>query len=763
MHSASHSSYEDCICMQTDAFRQSIAYKRNLVFDSSDTYFGIMSKLWLKIKDHPLPAILIMGLLFRLIYLIHYINLPDWDQLLVDSLFHFRWASSIADGNILGHEPYFRAPFYIYLLGGIFSIFGKSILVGRIFGHLIGLAVVALTYSTAKDIFSKKVAVIAALVYSLNPIALYFESELLVDSLFAALILLSINFFFKQFEDSRIRWPILTGIALGLAAITRPLILPMIPLYIIWLAVFKWSSGYSIKNLGVMIIFIVLIITPVTLRNYIIGNDFVLIASSGGINFYIGNNEKADGLSAVMPPPLGADWTMEDIEYLAEKSIGRNLSASEISDYWLGQGWQWIKNNTGDFYELYIKKLYYLLNAREISNNRNIDLFFGKFPYFRYNPIKTGIIYPLALIGIAGLILSGRASKKRLFLILFILLYALTISFFFINARFRLPILPIAAILASSGIYFIIDIIKSRTSISTLIVTGAIAMAAFLIANSNLYSYQNENVAGGYFNRGNFYLYHGSYEQALENYRQALKYNPSYPDARLNIGAAYLKMGEIDSADYYFRKELEYFPNNAESHINLASLYYLEEKYDSALIASQKAIEIKPYDNQARLIQLRAVAAQDDTTLFRSALQQAELMTDSIPAVYLEAGLQYSRWKIYDKAEFYLKRALQSESEPIETDSRTFTYDISRNPREIRAMAAYQLGYIYGLAGQMEKSIELSNTAINYDSALVNAYINLASGYISIGSIQKAREILLIADRKFPENETVQRFLNHIE
>ena len=40
----------------------------------------------------------------------------------------------------------------------------------------------------------------------------------------------------------------------------------------------------------------VLVIAPVTLRNYIVGHDVVLMTSNGGLNLYIGNNENADGV-----------------------------------------------------------------------------------------------------------------------------------------------------------------------------------------------------------------------------------------------------------------------------------------------------------------------------------------------------------------------------------------------------------------------------------------------------------------------------------
>jgi len=81
----------------------------------------------------------------------------------------------------------------------------------------------------------------------------------------------------------------------------------------------------------------------------------------------------------------------------------------------------------------------------------------------------------------------------------------------------------------------------------------------------------------------------------------------------------------------------------------------------------------------------------------------------------------------------------------------------------MRARAAYQLGYINGLNGNYNQSIEYSNAAIALDSNLTEAYINLISGYMSIGDMNKTRNILNLADRKFPGNETLKILKSRIQ
>ena len=301
------------------------------------------------IKEHPLAAVISVGLIIRVIFLVSYLSSAEWNHLIVDSLYHDRWAMYIASGNILGDEVYFRAPFYIYLLGGLYAIFGHSLLIARIFGHVLGLASVVITYHLGSRIFSHRTGIIAACIHAIYPIAIYFESELLVEGLFAFLVELSLLFFWKASTEGRSRDYIFSGIIIGLAAITRPVIMALVPLFVLWILIRSGGISRALGKVAIMVGAAGLMIFPITLRNFAVGNDPVLISSSGGINFFIGNNEHANGLSASMPPPLGARWQISDIKYLAEQETGKRLKPSQISSHWYNKGLQWITDNKADF------------------------------------------------------------------------------------------------------------------------------------------------------------------------------------------------------------------------------------------------------------------------------------------------------------------------------------------------------------------------------------------------------------------------------
>ena len=239
--------------------------------------------------------------------------MPDWNMLTVDNYYHFNWGKDIASGNIFGDTTYFRAPFYIYCLALVFSLFGATLAAARIFGLVIGLASLLLTFLTGKELFSRRTGLIAAAIQSVYPLILYFESELLLDPLFMLLLQLSVYFFVLWYKKQNLLSLICMSLALGLASITRPTALLFVPPVIVF---FYFSSTLWRQRVKLIVSFtflLALVILPITIRNYVVGGEAVLISSQGGINFYIGNNKQSDGVTAAMPEPLGHNWKIDDI------------------------------------------------------------------------------------------------------------------------------------------------------------------------------------------------------------------------------------------------------------------------------------------------------------------------------------------------------------------------------------------------------------------------------------------------------------------
>lgn len=718
------------------------------------------------ISENPLFAILILAGIIRGVFLLLYYYDEQWDQLLVDSLFHSYWAQSIADGNIIGQESFFRAPFYIYLLGGIYAVFDNSILAARIFGFLVGMVSVFITGRIAFKLFGKKTAILAALIHAIYPIAIYFESELLVDSLFTFLFELSVLIFLYALETKETKWHILTGLIIGLAAITKPTILALLPIYIIWLFIKNDNIGKSLSRSLILIASLIIIILPVTIRNLMVADDFVLISSSGGINFYIGNNAEADGSTASMPPPLGHNWQIKDINYIAENETGQKLKASEISSFWFNKGINWITENKIDFIKLYLRKLYLCFDNPEVSNNRDLKIFFANNSMLRLIPVNYAFILALVSIALFLLLIKREFNSQILFVLIIILSYLLILSLFFINARFRLPVIPLLIILASYGFSNFLNINKHVISLklhSMALVIGTIVFFLSYMPSTKTFS---KNISSGLFNQANYYLYKGDYNRAADLYNQLLISNPHFPDANLNLGVAYLRQGNGDSAEYYFGREIKLFPNRADGYVNRSSLYLINGQYSLSIEYADSALAIKPYHTEANRIKMRNQAILYDTIGLQNTINEALAATSEKARIHLEAGLIYSNWQMNDLALDHLTLALSGSSVSAETDDRAFTYSGLTGRQislKIKGQAAYQLGYIYGKQNDLVRAIELSNLAILNDSSLTDAYVNLINAYHLAGKIDRARSVARVALEKFPNHQSIRAISSAIK
>src|SRR5438128_12098809 len=80
---------------------------------------------------------------------------PFFPVLMGDSHGYDEWAQRIAGGDWIGHEVFYQAPLYPYLLGVIYAIGGRSLLLVRIIQVIIGAASCALLGVAASRLFSR--------------------------------------------------------------------------------------------------------------------------------------------------------------------------------------------------------------------------------------------------------------------------------------------------------------------------------------------------------------------------------------------------------------------------------------------------------------------------------------------------------------------------------------------------------------------------------------------------------------------------------
>lgn len=715
------------------------------------------------LRDRLLLLLLIAAIIIRVGYLWYYSTLPQWDQLTVDNYYHHHWAQDIAGGDIFGDTTYFRAPFYVYCLGLLYAIFGDGLWVGRLFGVAVGAVSVLLTFLIGRRIFGRNAGLIAAALHAIYPIAIYFDGELLLDSLFTLLLEASLYSFLTWWDDRTLKKALVAGLFVGLATITRPTMLVLVPFGILAMLI-GTGAGLSdrIKQTAAFAVGMIICILPITVRNIAVADDAVLIASQGGINLYIGNNPSADGFSAILPEPLGANWRLRDIAFTAEQEMGRPLKPGDISGYWNSRATDWIAADPIAAAKLYLRKLYYSFGNREISNNRDLSRFFGLVPYFKYHPLSFALIFGFGLV---GAVLYSSNVRIRM-IVITILLFTATNALFFVNSRFRLPLVPLFLVLAAVACVKLVRMLWQEPLKAAL--PASLLVAAALFSYFPLVSYPQGANVQGYISEALYHHVEGDYEQSIRLLYEAERRDPSYPEIHLNLGAAFFRRGQTDSARFHFLRETELHPKRAKAYVNLASFALVSGNIQDARRTLAQAIDLQPYDVTANLLALRIAAA--DTSLetedVRQTVETAIHRSDSDLQVIQEAArLLQSKGELL-ASEPLLRATLTMEPPPIETDDAAFDRVFPHSSVEWNrrlAQSHHLLGYLFGVSARYDSAIYHSQKAIELDSTFADAYVNLISGYLSQGNSQAAADVLSTAVARFPRHDRLQRLASMLQ
>jgi len=207
-------------------------------------------------------------------------NDPNFLLPQVDCLWHHRWAVEIATGNFWGDEVFFRAPLYPYLVGVIYKLLGVHITLIKAIQVAVSSASCVLLYLLARVTFSERVARLASLFIVFYGTLIYYETELLIPVLIIPLDLLFLLLVYKFRDSARFGHWLVVGVVGGLSAIARPNILILFPIYFFWLLLQKYGTARIRSSLPALALTVgvLICVLPVTVRNYLVAEDLVLIS-----------------------------------------------------------------------------------------------------------------------------------------------------------------------------------------------------------------------------------------------------------------------------------------------------------------------------------------------------------------------------------------------------------------------------------------------------------------------------------------------------
>jgi Flp pilus assembly protein TadD len=270
-----------------------------------------------------------------------------------------------------------------------------------------------------------------------------------------------------------------TGAAAGLFALNRPnvlLVAAAIGLGVIVRAAWRRQRAPMLAAAAFVAAF-ALVLAPVTTRNYALTGRLTLVSSHGGLNLLIGNHAGADGTYDAPPgitPSIAGQ--AHDARVVAERALGRPLADADVSAYFAGEAFAWMRAHPGDAAALVARKLVLVAHRVELPLNYSYAYYArDEATVLRWLPIGAWCLVPL---GVAGFLAQPRdAAARRAYRAWagLVPLYALSVAIFFVAGRYRLPVLVPLAMAGAGAIVSVVDGVRARRWMS---VGPPIALAA---------------------------------------------------------------------------------------------------------------------------------------------------------------------------------------------------------------------------------------------------------------------------------------------
>ena len=281
-------------------------------------------------------------------------------------------------------------------------------------------------------------------------------------------------------------------------------------------------------------------ILPATVRNRLVGGEWVLISHNGPVNFFIGNHPEYARMVGLRP---GLEWSSlaRELEYQGVTTVGGEArhfvraTLANIRDHPLAVGRVWLKKIRLFFHADEIKRNYPIYPVREHSSLMGVLLWKWRGPAGLIGlGFPFGLVLPLAVVGWWTL----RKRGIRLIAVELILVGHFAANMlFFICSRYRVPLAPFLVLYAAAAVHWAIrERLWQSPSFRRNWRPLGIALLVFLISNAGLTPMDNAADRGENRFWLGFVAHHHAKEpqEALGHYLAALD---DQPEASVNIVA----------------------------------------------------------------------------------------------------------------------------------------------------------------------------------------------------------------------------------
>jgi hypothetical protein len=342
-------------------------------------------------------------------------------------------------------------------------------------------------------------------------------------------------------------WWIAGGLAVGLCALAHGTAL----LFLLGVLVWLWfgfpelPARTRLRWAGIVAVTCVAVISVASIRNYVVADDFVLLTSNAGKNFFIGNNELATGtFGDAATRPYDRIWGSNLSYYIGDRARGAaDMPPSQMSGLFAGKARDFVLHNPGRAVLLLFRKARLCLNAVEIGINDNYYFARRYSRALRAAFLGFGLIAP---VGLVGLVCLGRRWRKHLLLIVLFVSQFAAFTMTFVLGRYRLTLAAVLIVFASLQLCRWASQLRARQYRRVL--PSLVALAAFaLIVNLPLQGITRDRGFGQqYAQVASAHLRAGDLEAAREAFAAGTtaSFEP-WHDANVRRAECHMNLGRI--------------------------------------------------------------------------------------------------------------------------------------------------------------------------------------------------------------------------
>lgn len=201
-----------------------------------------------------LPLILALMLIGLVTVGLNIFNYPAHNRFDDEGIYLSQAWSVLREGRLSPYSYFYdHAPGGWLMLAGWMGLtggpltFGSSYNSGRLFILLLHVAMIPLLYKVARKLGCNiSIAALASLLFSISPLAIYYERLILLDNIMLFWVLLSLNLLLD--EKGRLSRLAISGICFGIAVLTKETAAFLIPamLFIAWQQRYKHQGRFAL-------------------------------------------------------------------------------------------------------------------------------------------------------------------------------------------------------------------------------------------------------------------------------------------------------------------------------------------------------------------------------------------------------------------------------------------------------------------------------------------------------------------------------------